>query len=96
MIEIRQTLEFAKWFATLRDKTAQKRVQARIDRMQIGGFGDCEPVGFGVSEARIHYGGGYRIYFIQQGKTLVVLLAGGDKSTQRRDIARAIELAKGL
>ena len=96
MIQIRQTMEFADWFSKLRDRNAQKRIQARIDRMEIGNLGDCEPIGHGISEARIHYGAGYRIYFIQRDKILIVLLVGGDKSTQRRDIARAIKLAEGL
>ncbi|ENJ4478151.1 type II toxin-antitoxin system RelE/ParE family toxin [Yersinia enterocolitica] len=87
---------FDKWFATLRDKNAQKRIQARIDRAESGNFGDCEPVGEGVSEMRIHYGPGYRVYFVQKGLEIVVLLAGGDKSTQQKDIQNALDLARQL
>tara|TARA_R110001583_G_scaffold189552_2_gene352711 strand:- start:12875 stop:13216 length:342 start_codon:yes stop_codon:yes gene_type:complete len=96
MIEIRQTSRFDKWISKLKDRRARARIAARIDRMKIGGFGDCKPVGSGVSEARIDYGPGYRIYFIPRGDTLVVLLAGGDKSSQQRDIAAAIALAENL
>ncbi|HDL7647878.1 TPA: type II toxin-antitoxin system RelE/ParE family toxin [Yersinia enterocolitica] len=87
---------FDKWFATLRDKNAQKRIQARIDRAESGNFGDCEPVGEGVSEMRIHYGPGYRVYFVQKGLEIVVLLAGGDKFTQQKDIQNALDLARQL
>ncbi|MGB8145332.1 MAG: type II toxin-antitoxin system RelE/ParE family toxin [Chromatiaceae bacterium] len=96
MIEIRKTERFAEWFAGLRDRQARSRIQARIDRAEIGNFGDCRPVGNGVSEMRIHYGPGFRVYFIQRGKALVILLAGGDKQTQDQDIATAIELARQL
>ncbi|CAI1171888.1 Uncharacterized protein conserved in bacteria [Serratia proteamaculans] len=90
------TEEFDGWFARLRDRQAQKRIQARIDRAESGNFGDCEPVGEGVSEMRIHYGPGYRVYFAQQGMEVVILLAGGDKSTQPKDIKAALELARQL
>ncbi|KNC94033.1 type II toxin-antitoxin system RelE/ParE family toxin [Trabulsiella odontotermitis] len=90
------TEEFDDWFAQLRDRQARKRIQARIDRAEGGNFGDCEPVGEGVSEMRIHYGPGYRVYFVQQGMEIVVLLAGGDKSTQSKDIKAALELARQL
>ena len=96
MIEIRKTERFAEWFAGLRDRQARSRIQARIDRAEIGNFGDCRPVGNGVSEMRIHFGPGFRVYFIQRGKALVILLAGGDKQTQDQDIATAIELARQL
>lgn len=96
MIEIRQTPRFEKWLTKLKDRHARARIAARIDRMKIGGFGDCKPVGSGVSEARIDYGPGYRIYFVPRGETLVVLLAGGDKSSQQRDIRAAISLAENL
>lgn len=96
MPEIRQTHEYARWFEKLRDRQARARVLARIRRLQLGNPGDVEPVGEGVSELRIPYGPGYRIYFAQRGATLVVLLAGGDKRTQQHDIARAKELARGL
>lgn len=96
MIEIRTTERFTDWFTTLRDVQTRSRIQARIDRAQLGHLGDCRPVGEGVSEMRIHAGPGYRVYFVQRGSTLIVLLAGGDKRTQSHDIATAIELARQL
>jgi putative addiction module killer protein len=96
MIEIRQTDEYAKWFASLRDIQARARINARIRRLSLGNAGDAEPVGEGVSEMRIHHGPGYRVYFIQQGKVLAILLAGGDKSTQSKDIKTALKLAREL
>jgi putative addiction module killer protein len=72
------------------------RIQARIDRAEDGNFGDCAPVGEGVSEMRIHFGQGYRVYFVQRGLEVVILLAGGDKSTQSKDIKNALELAREL
>jgi putative addiction module killer protein len=96
MIEVRQTEIFDNWFKSLKDRKAKARVQARIDRLELGNFGDVAPVGEGVSELRIHYGPGYRVYFIQCGQLVVVLLAGGDKSTQDSDIKKAKELAKQL
>lgn len=96
MIEVRQTDIFAKWFNKLRDRKAKARVQARIDRIEIGNFGDIAPVGEGVSELRIHYGPGYRVYFVQRGSVVVILLSGSDKSSQNADIKRAKEIAKQL
>jgi len=96
MPEIRQTEIFAHWLARLRDRQAQRRIQARIDRLEIGNPGDVRPVGGGVSEMRIDYGPGYRVYFVGRGSELVILLAGGDKSSQDRDIAMAIRLARSL
>ncbi|MDA8086636.1 MAG: type II toxin-antitoxin system RelE/ParE family toxin [Nitrospiraceae bacterium] len=96
MIEIRQTEIFADWFARLRDKRAKARIQARIDRASVGNFGECGPVGEGISEMKIHYGPGYRVYFVQRGKELVILLAGGDKRTQNKDIKTALALARNL
>ncbi len=93
MIEIRQTAIFAKWFASLRDRQARARIAVRIDRLALGNLGDVKPVGAGVSEIRIDSGPGYRVYFTRRGAEIVILLAGGDKSTQGRDIARAKELA---
>ncbi len=87
---------FNEWFAGLRDKQGARRIQARIDRAEDGNFGDCEPVGEGVSEMRIHCGPGYRVYFTQRGMEIVILLAGGDKSTQPKDIKTALELARQL
>lgn len=96
MIEIRQTDEYARWFASLRDRQARARVDARIRRLSLGNPGDVKPVGEGVSELRIDHGPGYRVYFVQRGQTLVVLLAGGDKRTQDRDIKLARALARKL
>ncbi len=94
MIEVRQTATFTAWFAGLRDRRVRDRIMTRIDRLSLGNAGDVKPVGQGVSEMRIDYGPGYRLYFVQRGKTVVILLCGGDKRTQARDIARAIELAQ--
>ena len=80
----------------LRDRRAKARIQARIDRLELGHFGDVTPVGEGVSELRIFYGPGYRVYFVQRGPVVVILLSGGDKSTQDSDIVKAKELAKKL
>lgn len=87
---------FDTWYSTLRDRVGARRIQARIDRAALGNFGDCAPVGDGVSEMRIHYGPGYRVYFVQRGLEVVILLAGGDKSTQPSDIATAKALARQL
>jgi putative addiction module killer protein len=94
--QIRQTDVFAAWFATLRDRQARARVTARIRRLSLGNPGDVKPVGGGVSEMRIDYGPGYRVYFARRGATVVILLCGGDKRTQNHDIARARELAGEL
>jgi putative addiction module killer protein len=96
MIEIRETQVYALWFSSLRDRRAKARIDTRIRRLSLGNPGDVKPVGSGVSELRIGYGPGYRIYFIQCGSTLIVLLAGGDKRTQQQDITQAIELARDL
>ncbi|WP_256378499.1 type II toxin-antitoxin system RelE/ParE family toxin [Nodosilinea sp. P-1105] len=80
----------------MRDRQAKARINVRIRRLSMGNLGDVKPVGQGVSELRIDYGPGYRVYFIQRGETLVILLAGGDKKTQKRDIKAALELAKEL
>jgi putative addiction module killer protein len=94
MIEIRQTDVYSRWFNELLDRQARARINARIRRLSLGNPGDVKPVGEGVSELRIDYGPGYRVYFVQRGQTLVVLLAGGDKHTQDRDIKTALELAR--
>lgn len=94
MIEIVRSADFDEWFARLRDRAAKARIGARIDRMAYGNPGDVKAVGEGVSEMRINVGPGYRVYFLQHGPVLVVLLCGGDKSTQDRDIERAKTLAK--
>ena len=95
-MQVRQTHRFKAWFEELRDVRARARIQARIDRLSLGNAGDVKPVGSGVSELRIDYGPGYRVYFVQRGADLIVLLAGGDKDTQARDIALAITLASAL
>ena len=96
MVEIRQTEVYARWFRRLRDRQARVRIDSRIRRPSLGNPGDVKPVGEGVSEIRIDYGHGYRVYFVQRGEALVVLLARGDKDSQERDIRRALELARGL
>jgi putative addiction module killer protein len=96
IVEIRQTEEYAAWFNRLRDQQAQTRINVRIRRLSLGNPGDVKPIGEGVSELRIDYGPGYRVYFVQRDKTLVVLLAGGDKRTQARDIQTALRLARSL
>lgn len=96
MIEIRQTERFARWFAGLSDSQARMRIQARIRRLSVGNFGDVKSVGLGISEMRIDYGPGYRLYFTRRGEGLVLLLAGGDKRTQDRDIAIARAMAREL
>ncbi len=96
MIEIRKTDVFARWLDNLRDFQARARVQARIERLAAGNPGDVEPVGEGVSELRINYGPGYRVYFKRRGRELMILLAGGDKSTQSKDIIAALRLARNL
>jgi putative addiction module killer protein len=96
MIEIRKTEAFAKWLDTLNDIRARARVLARIERLAIGNPGDVAPVGEGVSELRIDYGPGYRVYYKQFGESFVIVLAGGDKHTQGRDIKTALRLARNL
>ena len=96
MIEIRQTEIYSKWFSRLRDRTAKARIDIRIRRLSLGNPGDVKPVGSSISEMRIDYGPGYRIYFTQCGPALVILLAGGDKSTQEKDIRAAQELGDKL
>ena len=94
MIEVRQAAEYEKWFASLKDRTARVRVDIRIRRLSLGNLGTVDPVGEGVSELKIDYGPGYRVYFVQHGSHYVLLLIGGDKSTQARDIRSAKELAR--
>ena len=96
MIEIRKTNLFAHWLDQLHDIQARARVQSRIERLAAGNPGDVEPVGEGVSELRIDYGPGYRVYFKKQGREVVILLAGGDKRTQSADIKTALRLARNL
>ncbi|PPD31290.1 MAG: addiction module antitoxin RelB [Hyphomicrobium sp.] len=94
MLEIRQTDAFAEWLAGLTDARSKAKVLSRIERLADGNPGDVEPVGDGVSEMRVHHGPGYRVYFQQRGRDLVLLLAGGDKSSQKRDIVKAKKLAR--
>ena len=96
MIEIRKTERFAGWLDALRDLRARARIQARIERLAGGNPGDVEPVGEGVSELRIDYGPGYRVYFKRYERELIILLAGGDKRSQARDIKAALRLARDL
>jgi len=96
VFEIRQTETYARWFDGLRDRPARARIDVRIRRLSLGNRGDVKPVGGGVSEMRIDYGPGYRVYFVERGQTVVVLLAGGDKRTQDKDIATALALARQL
>jgi len=96
MIEIRQTDEYSRWFEGLRDRQARARINVRIRRLSLGNPGDVKPVGEGVSEFRINCGPGYRVYYVQRRQMLVILLAGGEKRTQDRDIKRALALAREL
>lgn len=96
MIEVRKTDAYVKWLDGLRDIRGRARVLARVERLAAGNPGDAEAVGEGVSELRINYGPGYRVYYKQQGRELVILLAGGDKSSQTRDIKTALRLARNL
>jgi len=96
MIEVRQTDKYSEWFDALQDKQARARINTRIRRLSLGNPGDVKPVGEGVSELRIDYGPGYRVYFTQRGREVVILLAGGDKRTQDKDIQAARELARNL
>lgn len=95
MIETAQTEEFAKWLKDLRDTVAKAKILARIRRLETGNEGDSASVGEGVSELRIHFGPGYRVYYKKTGKTLILLLCGGDKSTQAKDTKKAKKLAYG-
>ena len=96
MVEIRKTENFAKWIDSLSDIRARARILVRIERLAVGNPGDVKPVGEGVSELRIDYGPGYRVYYKKIGQTLIILLAGGDKRTQSKDIKSAQRLAKDL
>ncbi|WP_313609301.1 type II toxin-antitoxin system RelE/ParE family toxin [Rhizobium sp.] len=96
MIEVRQTVVFSDWLNTLRDRNAAARIAIRIRRLELGNPGDIKAVGEGVSEMRIDYGPGYRLYLTYTGRTLVILLCGGDKSSQSRDIAQAKKMAKEI
>ena len=95
MLEILKSSTFDKWFSSLRDRQAQARINARIRRLSLGNPGDVKPVGSGVSEMRIDYGPGYRVYYQQRGLAIALLLCGGDKDSQDVDIRQAIEIARG-
>lgn len=95
-MDIRKTELFAHWLDNLRDMQARARIQARIERLAMGNPGDCKPVGEGVSEMRINHGPGYRVYYQQRGQEFILLLAGGDKSSQVKDIKTALSLARNL
>lgn len=95
-MEIRQTKVFSDWLEALRDRRAAARIAERIDRLRMGGLGDAQPVGEGVTELRLHYGPGYRIYLKRRGETMVVLLCGGDKASQAADIRLAKRLSQDL
>jgi putative addiction module killer protein len=94
MIEFKQTETFRKWRARLKDERARALIASRLDRLAFGNAGDVKPVGQGISELRIDYGPGYRVYFLRRGKEIVILLCGGDKSTQAKDIETAKRLSK--
>ena len=96
MLEIRKTETYAQWIDNLRDLQARARIQVRIERLAAGNSGDVKAVGEGVSELRIDYGPGYRVYFTKSGREVVILLAGGDKTTQAADIKIALRLARNL
>ncbi|QAY95884.1 addiction module antitoxin RelB [Methylovirgula ligni] len=95
-MEIRQTETYSDWFDSLKDQRAKARIAIRIRRLSLGNPGDVKPVGHGISELRISYGPGYRVYYVQRGLVFVVLLCGGDKSSQAADIGKAKELASQL
>ena len=96
MIEVRQTPTYSAWFQALRDRQARIRIDIRIRRLSLGNAGDVKPVGEGVSELRVNFGPGYRVYFLQRGQEYIILLAGGDKASQSDDIHRAKLLARNL
>jgi putative addiction module killer protein len=93
-IVIKQTEQYSKWFSSLRDRVARAKIDIRIRRLSMGNLGDAKSVGGGVSELRINFGPGYRVYFAHRGNKIVLLLAGGDKSSQSRDIETALKLVK--
>ena len=94
MFEVRRTASFIEWLTSLRDREARARIAKRIDRIALGNLGDAKSVGGSVSELRFAFGPGYRVYFTMRGSVVVILLCGGDKGSQVRDIGRAIEMAK--
>jgi len=94
MITIKQTDEFVRWISGLSDQRAKQKIATRLQRLKFSHFGDVEPIGSGLSELRIHEGQGYRVYFQQNGEEIILLLCGGNKKTQQRDINRAQEIMK--
>lgn len=94
MFTLIRSSHFDEWLSALADQRGKARILARLNSVALGNFGDCEPVGEGVSEMRVHFGPGYRVYFVRKGATVYLLLTGGDKGTQRRDIERAKEIAR--
>ena len=96
MLEVRRTAEFMEWIGALRDVPARARIAKRIDRIALGNFGDAKSVGDGVSELRFTFGPGYRVYYARRGDVVVILLCGGDKDSQERDIERAKAMAKEI
>lgn len=96
MLEVRRTAEFIKWLVNLRDVAARARIARRIDRIAAGHFGDTKPIGGGVSELRFAFGPGYRIYYTRRGQVVVILLCGGDKGSQTRDIEHAKAMARDI
>jgi putative addiction module killer protein len=96
VFELVGTIEYKRWFDALRDERARRKIDGRLKRLSIGHFGDCRPVGDGVLELRVDCGPGYRVYFVRQGRLFILLLAGGDKSSQTRDIELAKRLAHEL
>ena len=96
MVDLRYTERFKNWVNRLGDRQARARILVRLERMAMGNLGDVKPVGEGVSEARITYGPGYRLYFVRRGDTVIVLLCGGDKSSQTTDITTALKLAREI
>jgi putative addiction module killer protein len=93
---VRQTEEFVAWLDSLKDKRAQVRIAARLRQAESGNLGDWQPTEGDLSEMRVHYGPGYRLYFVRRGRVIIVILSGGDKSTQKRDIRRALKLSSEL
>ena len=96
MIDFERSRAFAEWLDSLKDIIGKARIIARLRAAEHGNFGDCEPVGGAVYEMRVHYGPGYRMYFTRRGEVVYLLLVGGDKSTQKRDIKRAIQMAQNI
>jgi putative addiction module killer protein len=96
MLTVRETEEFSRWLKALRDTKAKAKILVRIQRLATGNPGDVKPVGEGISELRIHHGAGYRVYYVQRGEELIILLCGGDKDSQDKDIAKAKEITSEL